>query len=126
MKLAIAISKGRIAPLFDTSRRLLILELGEDRPASSEDVELLDDGEFTRIAVMTRLNVHTLICGAISRELSASIEDRGVRVLAFVSGDIDRVVEAFLAGTLHSDVFSMPGCGCQRRRRHSGQSGREP
>ncbi len=126
MKLAIAISKGRIAPLFDTSRRLLILELGEDRPVWSEDLELLEDGEFSRVAVMTRLNVHTLICGAISRELAASLEGRGVRVVAFISGDIDRVVQAFLADTLHSDVFCMPGCGCRRRRRHSGPSGREP
>jgi predicted Fe-Mo cluster-binding NifX family protein len=102
------------------------MDLGDGCPASAEETELIEDGTLSRAAILSRLSVHTLICGGISRELSASIEGRGVRVLAFVSGEVECVVEAFLAGTLNSGAFCMPGCGCGRHRRRRGRSGDEP
>jgi len=126
MKLAIAVSKERIAPLFDTSRRVLILDFEDGRPTSDQEIILPEGEGISRVATLVRLNIQTLICGAISQELSAPLESHGVRILAFVSGDIEHVVEAFHAGTLLCDAFCMPGCGRRRKRHRGGRSGDEP
>ncbi len=125
MKLAIAISKGRVAPLFDTSRRMLLLELDDNETVTSEELTLEADGGFPRVRALLGHGVETLICGAISRELSAAFEACGVDVRSFVSGDVERVVEAFLAGTLHSGAFCMPGCCGLGPRYRGGRSGHE-
>ena len=111
MKLAVAVNKGRVAPLFDSSRQLLVLQLDEQGADVRDKVELPTCGGLERAATVERLNIDTLICGAITRELSGALESRGVVVLAFVSGNVHLVVEAFQAGTLHSGAFCMPGCG---------------
>jgi len=126
MKLAIAVSKGRVAPLFDTSRHLLVLQQRGEGAEVWEEVELPASGGLDRAAALLRLNIDTLICGAITRELSGALESRGVIVLAFVSGEVHRVVEAFRVGTLHSGAFCMPGCGRLRHRYRGGNSGDEP
>jgi hypothetical protein len=44
-------------------------------------------------------------------------------VIGFVAGEIDDVVEAFLAGTLPTPALSMPGC-CGKQNRLRGDRGR--
>jgi predicted Fe-Mo cluster-binding NifX family protein len=65
------------------------------------------------------LGVETLICGAISEPVHRELTVRGVKVLRFVAGEIDEVVQAFIAGTLPAPALSMPGC-CARQNRFRG------
>jgi len=111
MKLAITVSKERIAPLFDTARCVLLLELEDGDLTTSEELTLKADGGMFRVNALLGREADTVICGAISRDLSAALDTRGVVVHSFVSGDVDRVVTAFLTGTLHSGAYRMPGCG---------------
>ena len=62
------------------------------------------------------LGIETLVCGAISEPLRHELTMRGVKVIGFVAGEIETVVEHFLAGTLPTPALSMPGC-CGRRNR---------
>jgi len=126
MMLAIAISKGRIAPLFDTARHFQVLHLGNDEHTADTELRLEVEGGPARVTALLQRDVNTIICGAITTDLSANLERHGVRVEAFVSGDVERVVEAFLAGTLNGDAFSMPGCARQQRRCRRGRRGHEP
>lgn len=64
------------------------------------------------------LKIETLICGAISAPLREELVARGVRVIAFVAGDVDEVLLAFAAEMLPDPRFSMPGCGGRRRQMH--------
>jgi len=72
------------------------------------------------------LGVQTLVCGAISEPLQHELSVREVKVIGFVAGEIDEVVESFLAGRLPTRALSMPGCcGRQRRlRKGRGHGGR--
>ncbi len=125
MKLAITVSAGRIAPLFDTARNILVLRLEDGCILDSEERRIEGGGGQGRVAALLRANVDSLICGAITRELSGALESRGVRVQGFVSGSVHGVVQAFQDGTLHSDAYSMPGCGRRRRRCRAGRTGDE-
>ncbi len=120
MKIALASWNGRIAPVFDVSRKLLVLETRHRRIHSQEESMLPQDDLFARIALLEQLEIDTLICGAVSRPLAGMVMAHGIRLISFVAGDIDDVVEACLDDALPHPSFSMPGCrGRHRRMEHS-------
>ena len=122
MKAALAVWDGRISPVFDVSREVLVLTI-ENGIVTARRSESIDALMTTRkIDRLIELGVETLVCGAISEPLHRELTSRGMKVLGFVAGEIDEVVQAFLAGMLPAPALSMPGC-CRRQNRFRG--GRE-
>ncbi len=103
-----------MAPRFDVSRRVLLVQLGDVGEVTERSLPSSETEQHERVDALLRWDVHTLICGAVSREVSAALELRGLRVFPFVSGPVDAVLGAFLAGELLGWAYRMPGC---RRRR---------
>lgn len=117
MKAAFAIWNNRIAPVFDVTRRIVVVEFDSGR-IIDEHHETLPDNVLSQKALrLAELGIETLVCGAISRSLQTMVAGRGVRVIAFIAGDVQEVIQAWFAGTLAQGVFAMPGCR-RRRRRH--------
>jgi predicted Fe-Mo cluster-binding NifX family protein len=116
MKAALTVWAGRVSPVFDVSRHAVIFTIEDGAVAArcSESIEA--PTAALKIERLMRIGVGTLICGAISEPLHHELTVRGVRVLGFVAGEIDEVVQAFIAGTLPAPAFSMPGC-CGRQTR---------
>lgn len=50
-------------------------------------------------------------------DTQALIAAYGIRIVPFVSGNLRRVIDTWIAGTLHDGTFAMPGCGRRRRGR---------
>jgi predicted Fe-Mo cluster-binding NifX family protein len=116
VRVAFAVWDGRMAPVFDVSREALVLTIdgGETVSRTTESVEA--PTLSLKAGRLEKLGVQTLVCGAISEPLQHELSARGVKVIAFVAGDLDQVVESFLAGRLPTRTLSMPGyCGGQRR-----------
>lgn len=61
--------------------------------------------------------VTTLVCGAVSHDYEKVFLAHGIETVSFIAGPVERVLDAWKDGTLLHDAFSMPGCGCPRRRR---------
>jgi predicted Fe-Mo cluster-binding NifX family protein len=120
MKAAVTVWNERISPVFDVSREAVILtiENGAIVARCTERIEAPTDA--VKIDRLKELGVETLICGAISEPLFRDLTARGVRVLGFVAGDLNEVVQAFLANTLPSPALSMPGYCCKQRRFRGG------
>lgn len=118
MKIAAAVWNGRISPVFDVAGRVLLLEV-EGGQMRGRQEEPLPESPASKTERLAELHVDTLICGAISRPLAEMLAVRGIRLAAFVAGDAEEVIRAYLAGQLQSPVFAMPGC-CGRRRRLRG------
>lgn len=117
MKTAITIWNGRVAPVFDVAHQCLILT-GETR----ETVPIPQGNAAIKQMFFTEQGIDLLICGAISREYEDALVASGVDVVSFIAGPVDRVLDAWNAGNLVQDQFSMPGCGCRRRQcRHRGR-----
>ena len=118
MKLAITIWNGRIAPLFDVARHLLICETeGFGRIVTVlESIGLQEDTPERRIAALSAMGISAVICGGISREYEESLADAGIDMDAFVAGDVSDVIHAWETGSLRQRRFSMPGCSCPRHR----------
>lgn len=124
MKLAIPIYNNNVSNVFDFAARLLLIEIKNGKETNRSEIALESQLLPQRVEQMKRLEVDVLVCGAISRVLASMITASGIQVLPYVTGSIDNVLRAYLAGQLAEPEFSMPGCwpgarkGFGRRRRN--------
>lgn len=119
MKVGITSWDGRVSPVFDVAKRLLVVDVERDTEIGRSEVDLAETRLAARARRVTGLGVQVLICGAISWPLEAMLTSAGVRVMPQTCGPVEDVLRAFFAGQLASGVFLMPGC-CGRRRRFRG------
>ena len=109
MKLAIPVCDGRIATVLDFAQKLLLVEFDHGREISRTEVTLHESKQ------LIHLDVHVLICGAISRSLSALLTREGIEVIPLVSGPVEDVLTSFLKGRLGDADFLLPGCASDAR-----------
>ncbi len=113
MKAAFACWQERIAPVFDVARQVRVVDTAPDAAAGGTLVAL-PEGAARRATRLAELSVDTLVCGAISRPVEELVRSHGVRIIAFVAGATDALIQAWRAGRLHEAAYAMPGC-CGRR-----------
>jgi predicted Fe-Mo cluster-binding NifX family protein len=123
MKAALSVWDGRISPVFDVSREALVLTIENGVATSRHNESIGATAPEAKIERLLGLGIETLVCGAISKPLHRELTQKGVKVIAFIAGDIDDVVASLLAGRLPSETLSMPGC-CRRQKRFRGGDGR--
>lgn len=102
-RIAIHIWRDRVAPVFDIGGRILILADREERHA------LVSPQPALRAQELAGLGVDILICGAISSPMREAVMARGIGVVGFVAGEVERVIAAWKSGVL-DERFAMPGC----------------
>ena len=123
MKIAIPIWNGRISPVFDAAKHLLVVEIDGGLEVARHD-ESIDGTDLARRADrVVHVGVDVLICGAISKPLEMMLASGGVDVIAHTCGPVEDVLQAFLTGQFTAQSFLMPGCCGQRRRFRRGRSG---
>jgi predicted Fe-Mo cluster-binding NifX family protein len=121
-KAAFASWNGRIAPVFDVTRSLHLVETEGGRIVNRKKVRVAGDMANLKAACLAELGVGTLVCGAISKPLQRMISAYGIQVIAFVAGNLQEVIQAWVCGRLAvSDAYAMPGC-----RKARGQRTRNP
>jgi predicted Fe-Mo cluster-binding NifX family protein len=119
MRVAIAIWRDRISPVFDVSREILVLDI-VGNAIEKEAFEMLEnDNPVHKISKLMGLHVGTLICGAISNLLAEMIASQGIEIIPFTCGKIPDVINAFIKSALPDKRFSMPGC-CGYRKQMCG------
>ena len=109
MKIAMTVWEGWISPVFDVCRRGLILEIEGRNAVSSVDIDLDTTTPLQKIEILVGHEIDTLICGAISKPVYWEARSRGLRVISFVTGEVDEVIQAFVAGRLPTPALTMPG-----------------
>jgi predicted Fe-Mo cluster-binding NifX family protein len=110
MRVAVSVWGERVSPVLDTASTIRIAEIGgENLREGCFDVRL-DDMEFCRrCSRICGLGIDVIICGAVSKAMSIMLEAAGIKVISGISGNCDRVVDAYFDGTLSSPRFRMPG-----------------
>jgi len=123
VKAAFASWNNRIAPVFDVTRQVRVVESRSGRAVGAAQEAQLDGPPLARALCLAELGIGTLVCGAISRPLRDLVASQGIRVIPFVAGDVDEVIRAWLSDGLVGDAFAMPGCCRHRRHRFHGMRG---
>ena len=117
MKIAIPYFQGRISPVFDAASHFYLIEVKNDKEFSRKNFDFIGNEIFTKAQMLSKLGVDVLICGAISKVQENILRNNGIRLLTFICGDVEEVLEAFIQKRLTAGVFQMPGC-CKRRKQY--------
>jgi len=126
MRVAIPVHDGRISPVFDVARCLLVIEILNGEVVGRNELAMQEPESLSRARSVVGFGVDVLICGAISRPLEAMLESAGVTVIARKCGAAEDVMRAFMADELSQDVFLMPGCRRRGRRNRGRRHGGRP
>ncbi len=114
MKVALTVWENRISPVFDSANMLLIAEI-ENKKVLKRGYERLNPEQPAYfINTMSQLGVSTLICGAISQIPANIIEGAGIKLIPFISGNVETILTHFSKGMPITPKFLMPGCGKMR------------
>lgn len=124
MIVAIPIWRGRISPVYDTAGCAAIVEFDRGREVSRKTVDLPGETLRQRVDSLGAAGVEVLLCGAISHRLREMLDAAGIRVIPFLSGDAECVLQAFAPKRMVDSRFLMPGCCGRRRRRGNGGGNR--
>ncbi len=125
MKLAIPIFNGRVAPVFDWSSQIVMAEVTNGEFPSQSEADIAEVPVQSRAAFLADAEVNVLICGGISGPMAAMLEDRGIRILPGIAGNVEEVLKAFMAGQIEQPQWAMPGwCGHAGRGSGGGRRGR--
>ena len=110
MKVVLTVWENRISPVADSASQLLVLDV-ENRTIRARHMVCLDaESVFYRARRLSDLEVKTFICGAISDFFASLLEGYGIRLIPFICGETDEVLDAYLEGSLPSSGFMMTGC----------------
>lgn len=120
MKVALATWNGRVSPVFDVARHVVLLDIEEGRVVGRREEALPGTEPQAQADRLAALGPQTLICGAISKAMAGLLEAVNIRVVPFTAGDVETVLAAWLAGNLPDPVLSMPGCCGRRWRQRAG------
>jgi predicted Fe-Mo cluster-binding NifX family protein len=102
--------EGKVSPVFDTASCLRVFQLEDQKEKSRSEIDLHEQDLSRKCVRIKGLGVDLLICGAITEKLLQMLIASGVRVIPWVSGAAEEVLEAYIKGRLYHPRFLMPGC----------------
>lgn len=120
MKIAITVWGKRISPVFDAARTLVIAGIEDGQVVTCEQVQLRPGYIREVVRLLSGSGVEALICGAISHGLAEQIEAGGIRLIPFIAGKVDPILEWYARGVSITG-YQMPGCGCRGNGRGRGR-----
>ncbi|PMP86778.1 MAG: hypothetical protein C0174_00595, partial [Thermodesulfobium narugense] len=111
MKVALSVHNEIIAPVFDSSNNIEIIEIDNSK-INSRKVYKIDLADI--FSFFLRNSVDLIICGAISKQLEFQLSALS-KVIPFICGSKEEIISALLKNKNFSD-FLMPGCKRNRFR----------
>jgi predicted Fe-Mo cluster-binding NifX family protein len=125
VRIAVAVWQSRISPVFDTARQLLMLDIENGCESQRTEQSIFGPSMQKRVDQLVELDVDVLLCGAISRQLADMVAASGIRLVPWLTGEAEGVLQWYLTGKPIEPRFLMPGCDRQRHRVR-GMHGRGP
>ncbi len=119
MKVAITTWNGRVSPVLDVARQVVLVNIHDGREVGRLEASLPGSDLQAQVAALVALGADVLICGAISRPMASALSLAGLRPIPFTAGTVEDVLAAWQSGNLLNPAFTMPGC-CGRMRRFRG------
>ncbi|MBU3915487.1 dinitrogenase iron-molybdenum cofactor biosynthesis domain-containing protein [bacterium] len=118
MKAALTIWENRISPVFDSADTLLIAEIQNNKIISRQCESFEVKRLHFLLEMLLNQDVSVFICGAISEHPARIIEAGTIKLIPFISGNTDEILDVFARGVPIVPGFLMPGCrggACQYR-----------
>jgi predicted Fe-Mo cluster-binding NifX family protein len=107
---AIAAWQGLVATTLDFARTFLLVDVVDGQVKAKRECRLPNASPQAIAHSLEAAGAQEVVCGAISAPLWAAVEERGIRIIAFVHGGVEEVIQGCLDGTLRDERFHMAGC----------------
>lgn len=117
MKIAIPVWNGFVSSVFDFAHYLLIVDVEGKHEINRWQIQMKQQAIPQLVNQLVGLGIDVVVCGAISRPLSATLTASNIKVIPFVSGSSDEVLDAYLNNRLAEPQFLQPGCWPGARKR---------
>ena len=91
MKVALTVWENRISPLFDAACMLLIADVKKGRVSERRFEAIKCESPYLKIGILNDVGANILVCGGISDFYANIIEARGIKIIPFISGDVNDV-----------------------------------
>ena len=99
----------------DTCTRILVVDIETGREIDRKEIYLDALSLTERVTILRKSSVHTVICGGISDTLVNMLSGAKFTLISDISGEIEQVLAAYLAGSLNDSRFLMPGARADSR-----------
>ncbi len=105
MKVAIPRYGEQVAPCFEYSATIAIFTIKSRKVMDQMDFTLQSKEALDRVRLLRDQQVDTLICGGVQDSFEDLVIAKGIRVISWVSGNVEDLLELFVRGEL------VPGSG---------------
>jgi predicted Fe-Mo cluster-binding NifX family protein len=109
MRIALPIWNNRLSPVMDAAKCLLIVDYDGGREVSRTQESIGEYHALQLPRVLSDMGVELLICGGISRDLYASFESHLIKVVPWIAGQAEEVLDAYNTNRLRCRRFLMFG-----------------
>ena len=110
MKIAVTVWDERISPVFDSAHKLLIVDIKNEKLKKLSYQNFNPQSDARLAENLSHMGVEVLICGAISEMHSTLIEANSIKLIPFISGNVNKVLESYARDNFIPPGFLMPGC----------------
>ncbi len=124
MKIAFSASGDNVATTFDFVDEIVVCEYINGKAIGKQRFILDEKLIPLRAAKLNKMEINTLICGAISNPAVNMLRHYNITVIAGITGNIDKVIKEFLKDNSDLSKFKLPGFagkGCCRQKRRKRQ-----
>ena len=123
VRIAITCMGETVSPRFDCAPEIALVDVQDGGVIRMETVSLDTMAPGERVAEIRRLDVDTLVCGALDRHSAGQLSLHSVSVYSWVTGLVEDVLSCLLQGDLESGmILGLRGRCCGRW----GYGGRSP
>ena len=105
--IAISIFGNRVAGRLDCAEQLLLAVVQDGKIMKKEIVRLPHTNPIQKINDIIGLGVNAVICGGIPGTYLSKLEANQVRVISWIRGEVNEVLEKYLKGDL-VPAYSQP------------------
>ena len=109
MRVAIPRFGEQVAPCFGYAATITIFTIGKGKVLDEVDFCLQSNDILDRFRLLRDQQVGTLICGGLEESLADLLQANDVRVISWVSGRVDVLLERFLRGELVAGTSYLGG-----------------
>jgi predicted Fe-Mo cluster-binding NifX family protein len=102
MKIAIPRFGEQVAPCFEYSATIAIFTVERRRVVDQIDFSLQSREALDRVRLLRDQGVDTLICGGVHTFFENMLVEHGIRVISWVSGNVDDLLRQYLHSQLTS------------------------
>lgn len=100
-----------IAPCFEYSATVAIFTIAGQGVEEQMDFTLQSREALDRVRLLRDQQVDVLICGGVQEAVERLLEARGIRVISWVGGRVEELLQQFIAGRLVPGSARLGGDG---------------